>query len=553
MATTEELLAQLEAEAQSETPVCVIDPETRTITVPPEYQLLGVENDKRVERIPFRCPKIVGDNKDLSQDFILFINYVNANGDPDAYKIEDMQVDGDNISFSWLLEEKVTLYQGDIQISFCGIIPGDEQDDPDKNRWGTTINTDCTVLTGLKSTQQVAESNPDALAQIWAAIDELKAGGGESGGGTGSSVTTDHANTLWAIIQKTAFAEQLTDEELTAFKTAWGIEAVVVPATGITLNKTTLSFTDSSSQTLIATVKPSNSTDSVTWETSDAGIATVSSGVVSPVSNGSCTITAKAGSYSASCKVTVNVSGEIVTLQSISVTYAGGEVTVGTALTDLTGITVTAHYSNGSTDTITGYTLSGEIVEGENTIMVSYEGKTTTFTVVGYVEEAETTEPVYRLAEATTFDGTNTVDTGYALCENYKAFTVVVDFTSTTKSGSVFGCDKNASYGVGVKCQSGYYWSVYWGSDVNKDVNNASNGVKYVITHEVNSNIAKAYYIYKDALTTQELTIHERNYNSNMNFTNTVILGNHFTGIINDFKIYESVLSQEEINAYVGV
>lgn len=178
MATAEELLAQLEAEAQSETPVCVIDPETRTITVPPEYQLLGVENDKRVERIPFRCPKIVGDNQDLSQDYILFINYVNANGDPDAYKISDMQVDGDNITFSWLLEEKVTLYQGNIQISFCGIIPGDEQDDPDKNRWGTTINTDCTVLTGLKCTQQIAESSPDALAQIWAAIDELKAGGG---------------------------------------------------------------------------------------------------------------------------------------------------------------------------------------------------------------------------------------------------------------------------------------------------------------------------------------------------------------------------------------
>ena len=182
MPTTEELLEQLEAEAQSETPVCVIDPEARTITVPPEYQILGVENDKRVERILFRCPKVVGDNQDLSQDYILFVNYVNANGDPDAYKINDMQVDGDNITFSWLLEENVTLYQGNIQISFCGIIPGDEQEDPDKNRWGTTINTDCTVLTGLKCTQQVAESNPDALAQIWSAIDELKAGGG--GGGT---------------------------------------------------------------------------------------------------------------------------------------------------------------------------------------------------------------------------------------------------------------------------------------------------------------------------------------------------------------------------------
>ncbi len=178
MLTTEELLAQLESEAQSETPVCVIDPETRTITVPPEYQLLGVENDKRVERIPFRCPKIVGDNQDLSQDYQLFVNYQNANGDLDAYHIDDMTVEGDNITFSWLLEENVTKYKGDIKFAFGAIKPGDEAEDPDKNRWNTTINTDCTVLTGLKSTQQVAESNSDALAQIWAAIDELKAGGG---------------------------------------------------------------------------------------------------------------------------------------------------------------------------------------------------------------------------------------------------------------------------------------------------------------------------------------------------------------------------------------
>lgn len=181
MATAEEILQSM-AEAEENTPAfCVIDPETRTIAVPPEYQLFGVENDKRVERLYFQCPKIVGDNQDLSQDYQLFMNYQNANGDPDAYHIEDMEVDGDNITFSWLLEENVTKYRGNIQFAFGAIIPGDEAEDPDKNRWNTTINTDCTCLVGLKCTQQVAESNPDALAQIWAAIDELKAGGGGSG------------------------------------------------------------------------------------------------------------------------------------------------------------------------------------------------------------------------------------------------------------------------------------------------------------------------------------------------------------------------------------
>ena len=178
MATTEELLEQLEAEAQSETPVCIIDPETRTITVPPEYQLFGVENDKRVERLYFQCPKIVGDNQDLSQGYQLFMNYQNAKGDPDAYHIDDMEINGDNITFSWLLGENVTKYKGSIQFAFGAIKPGDDVDEPDKNRWNTTINSDCTCLIGLESTQAVGESNPDAIAQIWAEIDELKAGGG---------------------------------------------------------------------------------------------------------------------------------------------------------------------------------------------------------------------------------------------------------------------------------------------------------------------------------------------------------------------------------------
>ena len=75
--------------------------------------------------------------------------------------------------------------------------------------------------------------------------------------------------------------------------------------------------------------------------------------------------------------------GTGVTLSSISATYIGGDVAVGTALSDLTGIVVTAQYSDGSTATVTGYTLSGEIAEGSNTITVTYQDKTATFTVTG--------------------------------------------------------------------------------------------------------------------------------------------------------------------------
>lgn len=154
--------------------------------------------------------------------------------------------------------------------------------------------------------------------------------------GNGSGVTTAMSESLWAIIQKTAFAEALTEAELTAFKTAWGIES--------------------------GGEEPDSPDEPDVPE---------------------------------------------VTLTSISAVYNGGEVTVGTALTDLTGITVTGTYSDGTTGAITGYTLSGEIVEGSNTITVSYGGKTTTFTVTGVAESGgdSGTEDELNLLPSGTYEG----------------------------------------------------------------------------------------------------------------------------------------------------
>lgn len=87
--------------------------------------------------------------------------------------------------------------------------------------------------------------------------------------------------------------------------------------------------------------------------------------------------------------VTANIYTQAVTiLTGISASYTGGDVPVGTSVDDLTGITVNASYSDGSTKAVTGYTLSGEIVEGENTITVTYEGMTATFTVTGIAESS---------------------------------------------------------------------------------------------------------------------------------------------------------------------
>jgi hypothetical protein len=44
-------------------------------------------------------------------------------------------------------------------------------------------------------------------------------------------------------------------------------------------------------------------------------------------------------------------------------------------------LTVTASYDNGTSETVSGYTLSGTLVEGTSTITVNYDGKTTAFAV----------------------------------------------------------------------------------------------------------------------------------------------------------------------------
>lgn len=69
-------------------------------------------------------------------------------------------------------------------------------------------------------------------------------------------------------------------------------------------------------------------------------------------------------------------------LVSISASYSGGTVRAGTSLDDLrSDLTVIATYQDSTTEVVTGYTLSGTLSEGTQTVTVSYGGKTDTFTV----------------------------------------------------------------------------------------------------------------------------------------------------------------------------
>ena len=189
---------------------------------------------------------------------------------------------------------------------------------------------------------------------------------------SGDGVPTEVRQALLALFQNAAYiSDDMADE--VAVVQSWATEV-----TNITLNRTSLSFGSVQAVILQATTVPSGV--SVIWATSDASVATVDGGVVTPVGNGQCTITASAGSKSATCAVSVSAFANLV---SISAVYTQpGAVYDTDSLDSLkSDLVVTASYDNGTTQTVTDYTLSGTLTEGTSTITVSYGGKTTTFNV----------------------------------------------------------------------------------------------------------------------------------------------------------------------------
>lgn len=172
--TADEILKELEnipsvqaEENDGETQYCEIDPETREIYVPDQYAVIGVESDEKSNRIYFHCPKIVGDNIDLSA-LQLRVNFRNALGDDtinakDQYIVDDVETDGDYITFSWLLSRKVTKYKGEIDFIVCAVRVSGETI---TNEWNTTL-AHSEVLEGLEVTvPQPSEEESDVIAQL---------------------------------------------------------------------------------------------------------------------------------------------------------------------------------------------------------------------------------------------------------------------------------------------------------------------------------------------------------------------------------------------------
>lgn len=96
----------------------VINPSTREIIVPKSERVFGAYDDHGCERKHFICPRVIGNNVDLTECF-LFINYISSGGNHGQYLVEDADITANNtLKFSWELTDNVFDANRDATIYF---------------------------------------------------------------------------------------------------------------------------------------------------------------------------------------------------------------------------------------------------------------------------------------------------------------------------------------------------------------------------------------------------------------------------------------------------
>ena len=200
---------------------------------------------------------------------------------------------------------------------------------------GVSLKSSTTLLLGGTETLTPSFTPVDATNKnvTWESSDDEKVSVDENGVITGLALTGGSPVTI-----------TVTTED-GGYTATCDVIVNPVPVSGIELDKTTASIRINKTVQLTATVSPDNATDkSVTWESDDTGIATVSeSGLVTGVAVGTATITVKSNAdntQKATCTITVTDGaidlspGDVIVFDDFS--GAGGSYGSGVKLTDFT-------------------------------------------------------------------------------------------------------------------------------------------------------------------------------------------------------------------------
>ena len=167
------------------------------------------------------------------------------------------------------------------------------------------------------------------------------------------TVTWSSSNNSIATVTNGKVTGKKAGNTIITAKTSNGLTATAkvtvtknsVPVTGVSLNKSSISLVEGNSETLVATITPSNATDkSLIWISSNTNIATVTNGKVLAKKAGNAVITVKTGNgKTATAKVTVKAKTVVPT--SIKLDKTSGTL-LSTRTTTLTATVLPANANN---------------------------------------------------------------------------------------------------------------------------------------------------------------------------------------------------------------
>ena len=183
-----------------------------------------------------------------------------------------------------------------LTLSACNMVTIDAGIDP-----SITVDLDTTTMKlAIGESGTINAITSDGSQPIWVNSDSSVA----------EMTYNGNIATIKALDYGTAYITAIagTSSQLCTVTVGSGSSAVTVSS--VTLNETSAVLDMSQNLTLTATVVSNVGTPTVTWTSSNSAVATVNkedtyTAVITPVSEGSVTITAKSGDKSASCLVTV--------------------------------------------------------------------------------------------------------------------------------------------------------------------------------------------------------------------------------------------------------
>ena len=191
----------------------------------------------------------------------------------------------------------------------------------------------------------------------------IKNGKDGSGGSSGTLSNTEKSYML-ALFYASAYANENMLTTYNALKKLWDATEVtpdpepsVTEPTSVSLNVSSLRLIANKTYQLTATVLPSNASQTVEWSVSPAGIVSVSGGTVTALKAGDATITAKAGTQTATCTVNVTDNANALYVLPTETTFVPSEQNYID-----TGIKM---FENAASEDI-NYTIVYDLVIGEN-------------------------------------------------------------------------------------------------------------------------------------------------------------------------------------------